>query len=98
MAARKRRIRHDEDTRNKIQAAQIINRLEANLMGKIDLSPAQVTSAKILLAKVLPDLSQVDSRISGQVDQKISSEPVSEADWAAKYGSNQAEDSADKTH
>lgn len=59
MAARKRIIRHSEDTRAKIQATQLINRLMQNIEGKIQLSPGQVTSIKILLDKSLPNLSDV---------------------------------------
>ena len=55
--ARSRKIFHDEDTRKRIQAAMIINRLTDCLMGKIELSPQQVTCGKTLLSKVLPDLS-----------------------------------------
>ncbi len=66
MAARKRKIRHDDETRAKIQAAQIINRLHNHLMGKVDMDSAQVSSAKTLLAKVLPDLKAVE--LSGQGD------------------------------
>jgi hypothetical protein len=56
MAARKNKIRHDENTRAKIKAAQIINRLHGHIMGKVELDSAQVSSAKTLLSKVLPDL------------------------------------------
>lgn len=54
--ARSRKIMHDEDTRQRIQAAMIINRFTDCLMGKITLDPSQVTCGKTLLAKVLPDL------------------------------------------
>jgi hypothetical protein len=56
MAARTHKIRHDEQTRAKIQAAQIINRMHACVMGEITLDAQQVSCAKTLLAKVLPDL------------------------------------------
>jgi hypothetical protein len=56
MAARTQKIRHDEQTRAKIQAAQIINRMHACVMGEITLDAQQVSCAKTLLAKVLPDL------------------------------------------
>lgn len=59
MPARVNKIRHDDETRAKIQAAQIINRLHAGFMGEISLDPNQVSIAKILLAKTLPDLSAV---------------------------------------
>ena len=59
MAARTRKIAHDDETRAKIQAANIINRLYGNVMGEVDLSPAQVSSAKTLLNKVLPDLQAI---------------------------------------
>ena len=57
MAARTGKIRHDDETRAKIKAAQIINRLQACVDGLVELSPQQVSCAKILLNKVLPDLS-----------------------------------------
>lgn len=56
MAARTGKIRHDEETRAKIQAAQIINRFHSCLMGDIELTASQVTCGKALLNKVLPDL------------------------------------------
>lgn len=60
MPARVNKIRHDEQTRAKIQAAQIINRLQKHIMGEVDLDAAQVSSAKTLLNKVLPDLKAVE--------------------------------------
>lgn len=60
MPARVKKIRHDDETRAKIQAAQIINRFHACLMGKIVLDPQQVSVGKALLNKVLPDLSSVE--------------------------------------
>lgn len=59
MAARVAKIRHDEETRAKIQAAQIINRFQACLMGDVALDAQQVSCGKTLLNKVLPDLSAV---------------------------------------
>lgn len=59
MPARTGKIRHDDETRKKIQAAQIINRMHACLMGKVTLDAQQVSCAKTLLNKVLPDLSSV---------------------------------------
>ena len=59
MAARINKIRHDEQTRAKIQAAQIINRFHACLMGDVTLDAQQVSVGKALLSKVLPDLSAV---------------------------------------
>jgi hypothetical protein len=59
MAARTRKIRHDEDTRAKIQAAYYINRLHGHIEGKISLAPSQITAIKILLDKSLPNLSDV---------------------------------------
>lgn len=60
MAPRVRKIRHDEETRAKIQTTQIINRFQACVMGKVELSPAQVRAGKALLDKALPNLQAVD--------------------------------------
>lgn len=58
MAARLN-LRQQQSTRDKIQASQLINRLEAHAMGEVELTPAQVRSIEILLKKILPDLSAI---------------------------------------
>lgn len=72
MAGRTVKIRHDDQTRSKIQAAQIINRLHACVMGEITLDASQVSAAKILLGKALPDLASVQH--SGQDGDAIKHE------------------------
>ena len=66
MAARKRAIRHDDNTRAKIQAAQLINRLTAHATGEIELSSTQVRAIEVLLRKTLPDLSDVRMEVDAQ--------------------------------
>lgn len=61
MAARIR-ARHQEDVRKKIQASQIINRLNDFFHGKIELTQGQIQSAKILLDK---SVSNAPTEISG---------------------------------
>ena len=60
MAARKNKIRHDDETRAKIQTSQLINRLTDHVLGTVDMKPSQVTAALGLLKKSIPDLSQSD--------------------------------------
>lgn len=60
MPARTKKIRHDENTRAKIQAALIINRLQDHVMGNVEMDAAQVSSAKTLLNKILPDMKAVE--------------------------------------
>lgn len=69
MPPRSKRIFHDDNTRKKIQAAQIINRLNGHINGEVDLSPTQVSAAKILLNKVLPDLQSIEGNL--QVDHQV---------------------------
>ena len=59
MAARLNK-RHQGFVRDKIQASQIINRLQNHLDGKVELSQTQLRAAEILLKKSLPDLSAVE--------------------------------------
>lgn len=66
MAGRKAGFRHHEETRNKIQAAQLINRLQSIAMGEVEADPTQVNAAKALLNKVLPDLKAVDIQGGGE--------------------------------
>lgn len=70
MAARNRKIKHDDETRAKIQAAQIINRFHSCLMGEITLDAQQVSVGKSLLNKVLPDLQAV------QLDGELAVSPI----------------------
>ena len=60
MAGRKAGFRHHEETRNKIQAAQLINRMQKIALGEVEADPTQVNAAKALLNKVLPDLKAVE--------------------------------------
>ena len=60
MAARDR-IQHDENTRKKIKASQLINRLTNHALADEEVMTAsQVNATKILLGKVLPDLKAMD--------------------------------------
>lgn len=61
MAGRKAGFRHHEETRNRIQAQQLINRLQAHVDADEPLLDAsQVNAAKALLNKVLPDLKAIE--------------------------------------
>ncbi len=62
MAARKK-LRHDAETRKKIQASQLINRLQNDAMGKIELTDGQRASIKILLDKSLPSLKAIEGQM-----------------------------------
>lgn len=65
MPARINKIRHDENTINKIRASNIVTRLIKFIDGEINLVPAQVTAALGLLKKIVPDTSSVE--ISGEI-------------------------------
>ena len=65
MAARTRKLVHDEETRARIKTSQLVNRLQNYIDGKVVLEPAQVTAVAILLRKTLPDLSATE--LSGEV-------------------------------
>ena len=66
MAARIRKIRHDDETRLKIQVSQLINRLQSHVLGQVDLTPSQIQAAQILLKKALPDLQAIELQGAGE--------------------------------
>lgn len=72
MAGRIKGYRHDENTRNKIQGAALINRLHLIAMGEIDATAQQVNAAKTLLNKILPDLQSIESVVdmAAEVDMR----------------------------
>lgn len=82
MAARTRKIKHDDQTRSKIQAAQIINRFQACLMGKIELNRSQVSCGNTLLNKVLPDLQS--TTLSGDPNNPLMIVSKDQKDAAVK--------------
>ena len=85
MAARINKIRHDENTRAKIQASQLINRLTEHVLKGTKMETTQITAALGLLKKTLPDLSSIEQ--SGELDVHqhiISDRPVS-ANWTKSY-------------
>lgn len=92
MPARKK-IFHDENTRLKIQATQLINRLQNHIFAKPSdenyedkhLTPQQVQAATRLLDKILPNLNAID--IVAQMEERryISAEPMSPDEWEEKY-------------
>jgi len=65
MAIRKK-LSHDTETRTKIQTSQLINRLQDNAFGNIELTSGQLKSIEILLKKTLPDLQSIEH--TGDVD------------------------------
>ena len=66
--ATRNRIQHDENTRKKIQASQLINRLTDHVLKDLELTATQVTAALGLLKKTLPDLSNVT--LDGNIDSR----------------------------
>lgn len=65
MAVRKQ-LSHDTRTREKIQTSQLVNRLQDNAFGKIELTQAQLKSIEILLRKSLPDLTAISLSGAGE--------------------------------
>lgn len=87
MPARVNKIRHDENTRAKIKAGNIINRLQKLVAGQIEMTPHAVTAALGLLRKTIPDLTSVE--LSGEVSMsKVIRAPAvvsNSNDWANQH-------------
>lgn len=87
MAARKQ-LWHPEETRKKIQTSQLINRLTSHALSPTPLMDAsQVAAIRILLGKVLPDLSATE--LSGEIEHNYVARmpaPVRDmAEWQNRY-------------
>lgn len=78
MAERLRKT-HQDDVRKKIQASQIINRLQNHIYGKVELTASQVAAARILLDK---SVSNAPTDLNANVDGKLTVEIV-------RYGTDQ---------
>ena len=60
MAARTTKTTHDTKTKRLIAASQLLNRLTSFANGDLELTPAQVNAAKIVIAKSIPDLKGIE--------------------------------------
>lgn len=60
MAARINKPLHDDKTKERIRASQLLNRLNDFVNGKCELSPAQVQAARIIIGKVIPDMKAIE--------------------------------------
>lgn len=65
MPARVNKIRHDENTRAKIQVAHLCRRFQRHFDGECELTPTQIQAGKILLDRALPVLQSVE--VSGEI-------------------------------
>lgn len=64
MAARKHKIRHTEDIREKIRGSQLINFVQDHVLNDRTASKSQITAALGLLKKILPDLQAVEGTMN----------------------------------
>ena len=80
--------RHTDETRSRIAVARIIDRLQSHIQGELDLSPTQISAAKILLDKVLPNLQSVENKSENTTTFVLRApSPAKDAtDWLEQYG------------
>lgn len=78
MAVRKH-LYHPDEVKEKIRVSQILNRLNGHSLGEVEMTATQVNAAKILLAKVIPDLRAIEH--SGEIGNP---DKVSDAELDAR--------------
>ena len=109
MAARTKRIVHDDNTRMKIKASQIINRLQKHIDAypevegdkiviKNLMQQSQVTAALGLLKKVLPDLAVMEVKAEITEKKVISAEPITPEQWESEYSLETSAGATESTH
>ncbi len=59
---------YPQRARDRIAGTKIIDRLVKHVMGEIELTAAQVASARLLLSKVLPDMKSVEVDVHAQLN------------------------------
>ena len=60
MAARTNKPLHNDRTKERIRASQLLNRLNSFANGEIEMSNAQVNAARVVIGKIIPDLKAVE--------------------------------------
>ena len=78
MAARVNKRLHDEQTKRRIQASQLLNRLNSFANGTVRMSSAQVHAAKVVIGKSIPDLKSIEHSSSegGEITHHLTVECV----------------------
>jgi hypothetical protein len=80
---------HSELVRERIRTTALVNFLTKYALGqyKRAVDPARVTAALGVLKKTLPDLQAIEhSGTVTEVVHTVSSEPLTEEQWAQEYG------------
>lgn len=65
MAARTRKVALTDSWKANLRASALMTRLQAAALGTVEMTPTQIQAAKIVLAKILPDLSA--SKVEAEV-------------------------------
>ena len=90
MAARTRKIFHDEDTRKRISAARLIDRLQGFALGNDPdaMSRTQVAAAIVLLNKVLANPQSAEQIPDKTATYVLRAPPAcrSQEEWMSLYG------------
>ena len=60
MAARTRKVTLTDDWRQGIRATNIVHRLYRHSLGEVEMTKTQIDAAKVVLAKILPDLKSIE--------------------------------------
>jgi hypothetical protein len=70
--ARRKTLHHPEEVRRKIQASQLVNRLNSHALGRVKMEATQVRAAEVLLKKSLPDLTNIEftGKFSGEFEHE----------------------------
>jgi hypothetical protein len=63
MAARRRKVALTDDWKENVRAGMIMGRLTRHIEGEVEMTQTQINAAKIVLAKILPDLAR--SEVTG---------------------------------
>jgi hypothetical protein len=81
-----------DSVREKIRAAQLINRLQAHIFDGLELSMSQVRAIEILLRKSVPDLTKTELQAEA-THRYVAQLPdvLSKEEWLEKYGEGQTE-------
>lgn len=96
--ARRLNARNDEETRARIQASQLINRLQRHVDGEVEMTQTQIRAAEILLNKSLPNLTASDVNLNNNVSLVDVLTALSDPAVSGDSDTAVAEESADLRH
>lgn len=85
--AKRKQLFHPDDVKAKIQASQLLNRLQKHAFGEVDMTPTQIRAAEICLNKSVPNLSssEIKQETTVRYVARVPNKATTSEEWQQQH-------------